>query len=446
MKKFLFVALALLALPTVARAIDLGPGSATFNFATAVPVADFSSTGVALAGDANTVGTQAQLDAFVQALTASQVGTALITSTTQPPSSNATFRQNLAAGTGEYLQSNPATASSVVVGRATLTNSSSNYISGVTLNYTLNKLLDAAEVETEEVPGMSVYYSTTGAANSWNFLGTTNTVGPVNFNITGLAHQFGNNPMYVLWADDNAVAGSTAGEVTFTLDDMTFGRTLGDPLVITPVFGTLTPNQSQTFETPGTGLPANNGAQGTVTTINGTQALQVNGTALNATTDQVDLRGVAGQTKTVGVNLKAWETSQTSDFEAADHVIVTAEYSNDGITFQNLDLVNVAGAPALSPFDPLVPNPADQVRATFGPTEAVNNATEAFKHFQVTLPGSAQTVRVHVNLSTDSTSEFMAVDNITVSAAPVPEPATVAMFGLGMIGLVGYGVRRRRSA
>jgi hypothetical protein len=38
------------------------------------------------------------------------------------------------------------------------------------------------------------------------------------------------------------------------------------------------------------------------------------------------------------------------------------------------------------------------------------------------------------------------LDDILFSSNPVPEPASVAMIGLGLIGLVGYGVRRRISS
>jgi len=327
---------------------------------------------------------------------------------------------------------------------ATLQNGSANYISGVNVTYDFGVISDAGETITEELAGQRAYYSTTGLANSWTALGTFSTAGPVNLSIPALGTSFGTNPIYLLWADDNAAASSTVGEGAYTIDNFAVNATLGGPLVVdppTPVFGTVAPNQDQGFETPGTGLVFNNGATGTVVPLVGDNALQLNNASLNGTlTEQVDLRSLpAGSTVTVGVDLKAWETSATSDFEETDRVAVFAEYSNDGLTFTPIELVDLNGAPALTPFDPNVPNPADEIRAAF-----VNTPEGAFNHYQVVLPAGAQTVRVRTNLVNNSATEFMAIDNITVTAAIVPEPATIAMFGLGLIGLVGY--RRRRSA
>jgi hypothetical protein len=49
-----------------------------------------------------------------------------------------------------------------------------------------------------------------------------------------------------------------------------------------------------------------------------------------------------------------------------------------------------------------------------------------------------------VRLSSD-TLDF-AVNNITVQAADVPEPATLTLVGLGALGLVGYRLRRRQGS
>jgi len=39
------------------------------------------------------------------------------------------------------------------------------------------------------------------------------------------------------------------------------------------------------------------------------------------------------------------------------------------------------------------------------------------------------------------------LDGVTVKAAtPVPEPSSIAMFGIGALGLFGYGRRRRQTS
>jgi len=42
-------------------------------------------------------------------------------------------------------------------------------------------------------------------------------------------------------------------------------------------------------------------------------------------------------------------------------------------------------------------------------------------------------------------SNFDGSDVTTTSATPVPEPSTMAIAGLGALGLIGYGIRRRKS-
>jgi hypothetical protein len=46
----------------------------------------------------------------------------------------------------------------------------------------------------------------------------------------------------------------------------------------------------------------------------------------------------------------------------------------------------------------------------------------------------------------DLNDESWAMDNLTVTVAPVPVPATVWLFGSGLLGLIGFARRRSRSA
>jgi len=448
MKKFLFVALSLLALPSVASAIVVNGGvNPAQDFGVSpLPTTDWA-TG-AIAGANTAAADLTALNGLVNPTAESAYTAALAVSATFPPATAiANWRQNFGNANGRaFAQSDPTGVAANVM-KATLTNGTPNYITslGITFDVGLENFTPA-----EEIPGVALYWSPTGAANSWTSLGLFNTGNGQTANISGIGTGFGNNPAYLLFVDDNA----SGTEGYYSVDNVVLNATLGGPIVVvppTPVFGNVSPTQTQNFETPGTGLPMNNGANGTLTTINGTQALQVNGTVLDATTDQVDLRGVAASSqKVVSVDLKAWETSAGSDFEDDDRIAVIAQWSADGLTFTDLPLVDLHGvtrsATTVPPYNDAQPDPLDQIRGQFGPTSALNSATEPFHHFSVTLPSAAKTVRVRTILDTDSTSEFAAVDNLMVAAVAVPEPATVAMFGLGMIGLVGYGVRRRRSA
>jgi len=434
--------LSLLAFSSVAFAIDLGGGlNGPFTFDDPPPATDW--TAFTLSGAAGTITSQAALTTAVQARTAASISSALPTDPAAAPViNNGTARWNSSLFA---LETGPTgTAAQFLMGK--FVNASDNFISDFLVSYDVATFPTPAAAE--DVGGHAVYYSLTGAANSWipmdNGAGGNNfgaSGGFVSFFATGLGQTWGNNPLYMLWVDDNG----PPSDSVFTIDNLTFETVLGDPKEPppppTPEFGNITPPQLQDFEVAGAGFPLNN-TGGTVVTLVGTQALQVNNGSIVANPDQVDLRGLdAGLQKVVSVDLKAWETSQTSDFEAADRITITADISQDGLAFTTITLLDLRGAPILDPFDPTVANPADQLRATFGPIEAVNNADQPFRHFDFVLPATANTVRLHIDMVNDSGSEFMAIDNVRIAA--VPEPATLAMLGLGMIGLVGYNVRRR---
>jgi len=442
------IVLTLLALSSVATAIPIGDGSnGPFTFDTQPVVADWTQR--TIAGAAGSPADLAAMTALVQQQTATGINAALAADATASPTINAnSVRWNSAL---HALETGPTgVAAGFLMGK--FVNSSPNYITDFLVTYDVGSFPTPPTAET--MTGHAVYYSTTGLANSWvpvdDGSGTNNVYGGAGgstfFFVNGLGHNWGNNPLYILWADDNG----PPSDAVFTVDNMFMETALGDlkdpPPPPTPVFGNISPPQLQNFETPGTGFAVNN-TGGTLTTVAGSQGLQINSGAITANPDQVDLRGVAaGSQKLVSMDLKAWENSAGSDFEAADHITVTADISEDGLTFSTITLLDLHGAPILSPFDPTVPNPADMLRATFGPTEAVNNADQPWVHFDLPLPSNAKTVLVHVDMGNDSTSEFMAIDNISVRAVAVPEPASLALFGLGAVGLVGYGVRRRRAA
>jgi hypothetical protein len=425
------VALVISAGTNTASAIDVGPGSVSFDFATAPGVTDFSTSPLPAVGNSETIGNQVQLDSTVQMISVDRLTSPLPSSATFPPSSNASFRYNTNP-MGQFLQSHPV-GPPLTVGLARLTNSSPNYVTSLDVNYTFGRILDPGESEIEEVPGQTVYYSGTGEAGSWTKIDTFATPGHVAFSLPDLGTSF-RNTFYLLWADDNAVATSTSGEAAYTIDDLSISRTLGGPKP--PEFGFVTPDQLQTFD--GGGLMLFNASTAVlVTRADGpggesNNSLQVNNAVLNAVTEQVDLRGASGPV-VVGIDVKAWETAEFTDFESNDHIIITVETSNDGFTFQAMELLNLHGAD-----NP--PNPADQIRAAF----PANEEFAPYGHFELTLPAGTKSTRLRIDLAVNSMTEFIAIDNISVRE--VPEPASVATIGLGMVGLVGYGIRRQSAS
>jgi hypothetical protein len=303
-------------------------------------------------------------------------------------------------------------------------------------------LFDVNETEFEEVPGQSVYYSTTGAANSWTRIDTFNTSGPVGFTIGNLGTSFGDNTLYLLWADDNAIVSSTSGETTFIIDDLTYGRTLGQSKAPGGgSFGTRVGGGAHTFDggdtldlaiLSGGAIAHQPDGQG------GSQnnSLHLNNGTLQVVTELVDLRALT-TTAIASIDLKVWEDDLTTDFETADFVDVVAEYSADGIVFTPIHFTpNLHGGAQ-------VDDPADSLKTL----EAFSGSSNIgpYVHFSLTLPSSAQTVRVRIDAQNDSPTEHFYFDNLRVSAIPVPEPSSVMMIGCGMIGLIGYGMRRQRS-
>jgi hypothetical protein len=315
---------------------------------------------------------------------------------------------------------------------ATLTNSSSNYIDSFDVTYDMT----VEGLGPEELPHHSVYFSTTGNTNTWTRIADLGATGPVTLSQANLGTSFGNDPVYLLWVDENGMGGGSQ-EFAYTIDNMTFSRTLGGAKL--PDFGAFTPVQTQNFE--GGGIPLHGAEAGTVVTVNdgpngaANNSLRVNGTQISAVTELVDVRGLNGRPK-VSLDAKAWYTGVNSEFEENDAISITVEYSYDGINFLSEDVVRLHGA--YPDFDPNVPNPADQISNAFPD----NSELGPYNHYELRLEHGVQTLRVRASLTTDSSSEFMAIDNITIYMNP--EPSSMAMIGLGMIGLIGYGVRRRR--
>lgn len=219
-------------------AISVGPsGSGTINFDTAAPtVADGWST-LTVGTSGNTYTTAAGLDTAASGNAATAVTTPLGSSTTvNPPSQNAIARWN---SVNRYIQTRP-TGNDYLLLLATLSNDSGNPISVVTIQYDYGIEVAAGQPIVEEIPGYRVFWSLTGAANSWtridDFSGIT-AAGPLS-SVINLGTWAAGSPLYILWADDNGSGGNTVPgnqEGVYTIDNfaLTVGGAVTENIAIT---------------------------------------------------------------------------------------------------------------------------------------------------------------------------------------------------------------------
>ena len=208
MKKF-FLPLTVIVscLATLAEAaISVGPaGSGTLTFDTFPTVADGWSTVTNAGGNAD-IADAAALDAAVQNNVASAINLPLGSSATVNPSisANAIARWNSAL---QLIQTVP-TGVQYVSLLATLRNDTGADQSALTLSYDLNELSATNTTVVEEIPGHRIYWSLTGAANSWQVIPSLSSVGtPGTLLATvNLGSWPNGSSLYILWADDNANA------------------------------------------------------------------------------------------------------------------------------------------------------------------------------------------------------------------------------------------------
>jgi uncharacterized lipoprotein YmbA len=206
-------------------AISIGPaGSGTLTFDTLPTVADGWST-VTNAGAGTDIQDAAALDAAVQNNVASAINLQLGSSATVSPSisANAIARWNSAL---QLIQTVPTTVAYVSL-LATLRNDTGADQSALTLSYELGELSATNTTVVEEVPGHGVYWSLTGAANSWQVIPQFSSVGTPGTLLATL--NLGSWPngssLYILWADDNANTNrdnANGEEGGYTIDNITF--------------------------------------------------------------------------------------------------------------------------------------------------------------------------------------------------------------------------------
>jgi hypothetical protein len=188
-------------------------GTGVKSFDTAPTIADGWSTTFVGSG-AGTYLTSNDLYTAVQTLAASAVNVQLPTSATVPPSTFGSNRWNSAL---QRLQSRPTGVAAILL-MATLRNDSGGNVSKITITYDYSAMVaaDSTVDESPELYGHKVFYSTTGAAGSWNVIpelsmpltGTfTNTLSAV---VNLAAPWNSGGTLYLLWADDNGPSSDAA--------------------------------------------------------------------------------------------------------------------------------------------------------------------------------------------------------------------------------------------
>ena len=205
----------------VGGAISVGPsGAGPLTFDTQPTGTDFLSA--YYAGDGAAFSTTAQSDTSIASLPASALGPTFVLAlaTTVPPSAYAyAFRWNT---NSHYLQSRPttsnapsATASAAVVLLATLQNDTGSSQSSVTVSYDMG----VTDPLVGELPGHRVYFSMTGAAQSWQVIpefSGVETNGRLSA-VLNLGSWPSGGTMYLLWFDDNANGVTDPG---YTIDNL----------------------------------------------------------------------------------------------------------------------------------------------------------------------------------------------------------------------------------
>ena len=239
-----------------------GFGPQAFPNAASATVAAGWST-ISIVGGGGDITTAAAMDVDVSTnllLTAATAITALPTVSANPLGANNLAAYNSAL---QAIQTCP-TSRKYSVLLATLRNDSPNPITSFDLGYTLGNNNTAGTTPTEEVPGHSVYVSSTGLAGSWVRITALNSptaadAGAKSATVTLPSTWAVGGLAYLLWTDDNGSADrNNAGteESGYTIDDLAVSFP-GTPPTISqqPVAVTVAERQIATLNVSASGSP-----------------------------------------------------------------------------------------------------------------------------------------------------------------------------------------------
>ena len=233
-----------------AHAALVGTAGYTNNFSAPPAAADFATATVA--GGNGDVTDAVGFDAAVAALTAGAITTQIPESLGAPAAAAGTATYS--GTTDKNLQLRP-TGTKMNVVMATLINNYGANATSVQINYNLSQ----AAVAAEQVDGVRVYYSLTGAANSWTFIpGLSSTAaGFLTANVTLSSQWTNSTALYLLFADDNgAPSPDTANQIAnFFITITGLGTQLPVTITNSPPDRTISQGQSTTFNVGVSGTP-----------------------------------------------------------------------------------------------------------------------------------------------------------------------------------------------
>jgi hypothetical protein len=206
-------------------AISVAPsGSTTQTFATIPSPADWATgaAGGLIAGTNTDINSDATFDPKVQTVT---VAVGVLDQTLVTNGAPGTNYQGQWNSASQSLQTAP-TGNAATVILATLTNNAGGTATGLTINYDL-AVANSAVPPVEQVAGHRIYYSKTGAANSWTAVGDFGGVAATateTVPVTIAGGWTNGSTLYVLWADDNS--DSAAGvDAIYQMDNVKFTPT-----------------------------------------------------------------------------------------------------------------------------------------------------------------------------------------------------------------------------